>query len=157
MQQFHIITQTDLWTELWIHIQYNTMNISLWSTAVKHFQWMYVVGVGGGGSGGGARLIIVNANLYLIHRGITWINFHIIQPVVVLVIDPHLPELNCCLISQRTGWRGLADSIWKRTWGRHERIFSRDFVKVSCQFVIHGHLLFLPYFFFFSVHAQLCL
>lgn len=113
------------------------------------------LGWGVEGRGVGARLIIVNANLYLIHRGITWINFHIIQPVVVLVIDPHLPELNCCLISQRTGWRGLADSIWKRTWGRHERIFLRDFVKVLCQFVIQGHLLFLPYF-FFSVFTLSC-
>lgn len=70
---------------------------------------MYVVGgwvggwVGLGGQGERTRLIIVNANLYLIHSGITKINFHIILPVVVLVIDPHLPELNCCLISQRTG------------------------------------------------------
>lgn len=58
-------------------------DISLWTKVVKHLQVEYYT---------------VNADLYLIHRGITVINFPIIQPVVVVEICPHISAPNSCLI-----------------------------------------------------------
>lgn len=64
------------------------------------------------------RLVILYSNLYLIHRGITRINFPIIQPVVVVVTSPQVYELNSCL------FRYKAETLdWQH--------FKRELKKVS--------------------------